>query len=99
MFALAAFCDACMVCLQLLTADRSKRLGNLKAGAEDVKKHKWFRNFAFKSLIEAEVAAPVNPDVKGAGDTHNFDQYPDSQDDGSAPMLDAAAAKKFFDAF
>merc|ERR1712028_293196 len=33
---------------KLLTADRSKRLGNLKAGAEDVKKHKWFRNFAFK---------------------------------------------------
>ena len=63
---------------KLLTADRSKRLGNLKAGAEDVKKHKWFRNFAFKGLIEAEGAAPVNPDVKGAGDTHNFDQYPDS---------------------
>jgi len=80
---------------KLLTADRSKRLGNLKAGAEDVKKHKWFRNFAFKDLIDAELAAPVNPDVKGEGDTHNFDQYPDSQDDGTAPQLDAAAAKYF----
>ena len=84
---------------KLLTADRSKRLGNLKAGAEDVKKHKWFRNFAFKDLIDAELAAPVNPDVKGEGDTHNFDQYPDSQDDGTAPQLDAAAAKKYFDSF
>ena len=84
---------------KLLTADRSKRLGNLKAGAEDVKKHKWFRNFQFKDLIDAELAAPVNPDVKGEGDTHNFDQYPDSQDDGTMPALDAAAAKKYFQDF
>ncbi len=84
---------------KLLTADRSKRLGNLKAGAEDVKKHKWFRNFQFKDLIDAELAAPVNPDVKGEGDTHNFDQYPDSQDDGQMPALDAAAAKKYFESF
>ena len=84
---------------KLLTADRSKRLGNLKAGAEDVKKHKWFRNFQFKDLIDAELAAPVNPDVKGEGDTHNFDQYPDSQEDGHAPALDAAAAKKYFESF
>merc|ERR1711871_1415813 len=84
---------------KLLTADRSKRLGNLKAGAEDVKKHKWFRNFQFKDLIDAELAAPVNPDVKGEGDTHNFDQYPDSADDGQMPALDAAAAKKYFESF
>merc|ERR1719197_106224 len=84
---------------KLLTADRTKRLGNLRAGAEDVKKHKWFRNFAFKDLIDAELPAPVNPDVKGEGDTHNFDQYPDSQDDPSAAVLDHAQAKKFFESF
>ena len=82
----------------LLTADRSKRLGNLKAGAEDVKKHKWFRNFSWKELIDAESPAPVNPDVKGEGDTHNFDQYPDSADDGAGALLDVNA-KKYFESF
>merc|ERR1711871_1360485 len=52
-----------------------------------------------KDLIDAELAAPVNPDVKGEGDTHNFDQYPDSADDGAMPALDAAAAKKYFESF
>merc|ERR1712021_73057 len=30
------------LCKKLLTADLTKRLGNLKGGAEDIKKHKWF---------------------------------------------------------
>merc|ERR1719272_2282852 len=84
---------------KLLTADRSKRLGNLKGAAEDVKKHKWFRNFHFKDLMDAEYPAPVNPDVKGEGDTHNFDQYDDSAEDQAPVPIDAAAAKKFFESF
>jgi len=84
---------------KLLTADRSKRLGNLKGGAEDVKKHKWYRNFAFKDLMDAELPAPVNPDVKGEGDTHNFDQYDDSVEDGTTAPIDVAQCKKYFDAF
>merc|ERR1712113_21021 len=27
---------------KLLTADLTKRIGNLKGGADDIKKHKWF---------------------------------------------------------
>lgn len=73
---------------KLLTADRSKRLGNLKGQADDVKKHKWFRTFNFKDLIDCEVVAPINPDVKGEGDTHNFDQYPESAEDLNTPILD-----------
>ena len=30
---------------RLLTADRTKRLGCLKDGAEDIKRHKWFKGF------------------------------------------------------
>merc|ERR1712036_132326 len=28
---------------KILVIDRTKRIGNLKAGADDVKKHKWFK--------------------------------------------------------
>lgn len=36
---------------KLLTADRSKRLGNLKNGAADVKNHKWFKGIDWQGLI------------------------------------------------
>merc|ERR1711998_696352 len=73
---------------KLLTADRSKRLGNLKGQADDVKKHKWFRTFNFKDLIDCEVVAPINPDVRSPGDTRNFDKYPESAEDLNSPILD-----------
>ena len=30
---------------KLLTADRTKRFGCLKAGAADIKSHKWFKGY------------------------------------------------------
>ncbi|KAI8800384.1 camp-dependent protein kinase [Cladochytrium replicatum] len=74
---------------KLLTADRTKRLGNLKAGSEDIKKHKWFRGVDWSVLIAKEVAAPIQPRVSGPGDTRNFESYPEVMDeDGSAGMGD-----------
>jgi len=81
---------------KLLTADRTKRLGNLKGGAEDIKRHKWFKSFDFNALINFEYAAPIQPEVANAGDTSNFDKYPESVDDGTGPKLDAATAEKLF---
>lgn len=37
---------------KLLTADRTKRLGNLKNGAADVKGHKWFKGVDWQALID-----------------------------------------------
>jgi|TARA_B100000524_G_scaffold346425_1_gene246585 serine/threonine protein kinase len=64
----------------LLTADLSKRLGNLKAGAEDVKKHKWFSaaHMDFAEILAMKVEPPIKPDVRGADDTSQFEKYPDS---------------------
>lgn len=72
---------------KLLTADRAKRLGNLKAGGDDVRKHKWFRGLAFDSLFQKEIAAPFVPETAGEGDTCQFELYPDSDDDGGAEPL------------
>jgi len=58
---------------KLLTADLTKRLGNLKAGADDVKKHKWFTNLQWDALYKREVSAPIKPETNGGDDTTNFE--------------------------
>ena len=35
---------------KLLVIDRTKRIGNLKAGADDVKKHKWFKGVDWEDV-------------------------------------------------
>ena len=84
---------------KLLSSDRTKRIGNLKNGAEDIKKHKWFKGFDFKALIEGKMQSEIVPDVKSAGDTNNFDKYADSLEDTSRPLVDKATAEKLFKDF
>ncbi|KXS11908.1 camp-dependent protein kinase catalytic subunit [Gonapodya prolifera JEL478] len=57
---------------RLLTADRTKRLGNLKGGAEDVKQHKWFKNVNWVALVHKQIRAPIIPTIRHPGDTSNF---------------------------
>ena len=46
---------------KLLTADLTKRYGCLKGGAEDVKKHKWFKDFDFVLCQDRKLTAPIIP--------------------------------------
>uniref|UniRef100_A0A1A9W508 Protein kinase domain-containing protein n=1 Tax=Glossina brevipalpis TaxID=37001 RepID=A0A1A9W508_9MUSC len=77
---------------KLLTHDRTKRLGNMKNGANDVKRHRWFKNLIWldvyhkllkklyqKNLIQIEdfLYAPIVPEVQSEGDTTHFDDYPE----------------------
>lgn len=63
---------------KLLTAELSKRYGNLKAGVDDIKQHKWFKDCPWDKLIKKELPAPFKPQVKSESDTSNFEDYPDS---------------------
>jgi serine/threonine protein kinase len=45
---------------KLLTSDRSKRLGNLKGGPDDIKKHKWFRGVDWQGLLNKTVQVKRN---------------------------------------
>ncbi|KAF0493789.1 Pkinase-domain-containing protein [Gigaspora margarita] len=76
---------------RLLTSDRTKRLGNLRGGSEDVKKHKWFRGVDWQGLYERRVQAPIVPPYQHPGDTSNFEKYPEPSDEengvGSTNML------------
>merc|ERR1711967_213470 len=72
---------------KLLTADRTKRIGCLKNGAEDIKKHKWFRGLNWADLYNKQMEyVPWVPDFSSstsdpadddAYDTRYFAEYPD----------------------
>lgn len=71
----------------LLTADRTKRLGNLRGGAEDVKRHPWFAGVSWSALEGREVRAPIVPRLSGAGDSSYFQAYPEELDARSVPGM------------
>jgi serine/threonine protein kinase len=62
---------------RLLTADRTKRIGNLKGGADDIKKHKWFKGLDWTQLVQKQILAPIIPQITHPGDTRNFEKYPE----------------------
>lgn len=68
--------DAQDLLQRLITADLSKRLGNLYGGSTDVKKHPWFTEVTWERLARKDIDAPYTPPVKpGAGDASQFDKY------------------------
>ena len=70
--------DAQDLLSQLITADLTKRLGNLHGGSEDVKNHAWFAEVTWDRLSKKDIDAPYVPPVKGgAGDASQFEKYPE----------------------
>jgi protein kinase A len=65
---------------RLLTADLTKRYGNLKGGVQDIKRHKWFADVDWKKMRRCEIPPPIVPVIKGDGDTSNFDQYDETNE-------------------
>lgn len=82
---------------KLLTADLTKRIGNLKDGAVDIKKHKWFVGLDWDQLLARQIDAPIVPEVKSKDDTSNFDKYPESSEEGRVAIdaRDQALFKDF----
>jgi len=64
----------------LLVKDQSRRLGCLKGGSRDIKRHAWFKGFDFKALREKKLPAPYQPVIKNSLDTSNFDPWEEPQD-------------------
>ena len=48
---------------RLLTADKTKRLGCLRGGADDIKAHKWFDRLNWDSVFRCGNAVPFVPKV------------------------------------
>ncbi|KAJ3007479.1 hypothetical protein HKX48_009104 [Thoreauomyces humboldtii] len=73
---------------KLLTSDRTKRLGNLKGGASDIRNHKWFKGVDWDQLMRKNAPVPITPQISGPGDTRNFETYPEAEAEPSAPLGD-----------
>ncbi|KAF8331347.1 kinase-like domain-containing protein [Cantharellus anzutake] len=58
-----------------LTADLSKRYGNTVEGRDAIFRHQWFAEVEWGMLRAKQIPAPYIPDLRGAGDTSQFEQY------------------------
>ncbi|KAL7294389.1 hypothetical protein TKK_0012394 [Trichogramma kaykai] len=69
----------------LLRTDPSRRLGNLRAGTADIRKHKWFKDFDWDSIQDMSLPSPVIPTIQNHLDTRNFEKYPCNDEDFAEP--------------
>ena len=60
---------------KLLVANAAKRLGTLKGGPAEVKKHAWFRDLDWDSMRTRALRAPYLPKLNAVDDTSCFDDY------------------------
>lgn len=66
----------------LLTADLTRRYGNLADGSLDIMRHPWFAEVDWERLLRREIEAPYIPSLKiGGGDASLFDVYPEEDDE------------------
>jgi len=82
---------------KLLASDRTRRLGNLKDGALDVKKHRFFKGLDWDAMAKRKVPAPIVPQVDHPGDTSNFEEY--EEEAGYEVCLDDSVADVYQDVF
>ena len=68
-----------------LQVDVTKRLGNLKNGASDIKAHKWFHNTDWMAIYERNVKAPLIPN-------QDYDYY---EEDALTISITEKYAKEF----
>merc|ERR1712139_159617 len=79
---------------KLVTADLSKRYGNLKDGPDDILKSKWLQTINFTLLEQYSLPAPYRPTCKDEKDVSNFEDIPESR---STPPVVPAAQDPFVD--
>ena len=72
--------------------------GNLKNGAEDIKKHKWYRGLNWAALYNKQMQAFIVPDVQSNDVTSQYDKYADSVEE-SGPLLNAQKDAELFGGF
>uniref|UniRef100_A0A0G4FDF9 Protein kinase domain-containing protein n=1 Tax=Chromera velia CCMP2878 TaxID=1169474 RepID=A0A0G4FDF9_9ALVE len=78
----------------LLTADSGKRLGSGTAAADEVKIHRWFKDFDWGQLMRRDMQAGYTPIVKDPDDSNNYEEYPDSDE---IPQVVQASIDPFLD--
>eukprot|EP01063_Lacrimia_lanifica_P005218 TRINITY_DN12_c0_g4_i1.p1 TRINITY_DN12_c0_g4~~TRINITY_DN12_c0_g4_i1.p1 ORF type:complete len:334 (+),score=141.00 TRINITY_DN12_c0_g4_i1:115-1116(+) len=70
----------------LLTGDHTKRLGTLKKGVQDIKRHKYYAGVDWDVLLSKKIPAPIPVKVGKDGDSRYFDRYPESPQGQLKPL-------------
>ena len=78
--------DAKDLVSKLLVPTKSRRLGNLHGGAQDVKNHPFFKAINWQLLLDKKIAPPIAPEVFQK--TRNY--APESQEDDPEYDLETA---------
>ncbi|KAF8820628.1 AGC kinase [Cardiosporidium cionae] len=73
---------------RFLSADLSKRYGNLRNGIDDIRNHKWFEDFPWDLLLGKSLAPPYKPRIKSLDDSSNFEAYPETVEQPMAVVGD-----------
>ncbi|KAK9812821.1 hypothetical protein WJX72_004332 [[Myrmecia] bisecta] len=60
---------------KLLQVVPERRLGSGSAGADEIKRHKWFQRLDWEALEDKRLPAPIKVTLARPNDTHNFDQF------------------------
>ena len=82
---------------KLLTSDRTKRLGSMKNGSDDIKRHKWFKSIVdWEQVVQKKLVPPIVPKVQHDGDTKNFDKY-DEDNWKDVPLVSSKNLQLFED--
>jgi len=61
---------------RLLVSNPARRLGNLKGGANDIRRHPWFANFDWEALQNCSMPAPMVPHIDSPEDMRHFEEIP-----------------------
>lgn len=83
--------------LALCKTDPTQRLGYVAGGARRVKDHDFFADIDWEALYYKRIKGPIIPKVDWAGDSGNFDDYPDPEDEKSEYTKEMS--KHYEDAF
>ncbi|KAF6216834.1 hypothetical protein GE061_001184 [Apolygus lucorum] len=68
--------NAAALIKELCRDNPDERLGFQKGGIDEIRKHKWYERFNWKSLRLRKLSPPILPKVHDVTDTSNFDTYP-----------------------
>jgi len=65
----------------LLRKRAHKRLGSGAKGAEQIKRHRFFRHVDWDKMLEQSEDPPFTPEIRGKKDISYFDRFPDLHED------------------
>lgn len=65
----------------LLKLKPTRRLGVIKGGAQNIRKHPWFKKFNWKALSQHKLTPPIEPKIKDCRDLSNFNRRNETDDD------------------